>query len=111
MLVRVENLPGHRARQRAVSRRPRDVLQRDELVMQNAIRRGIRDGEVKFQAEPGEGIAVADSGLRLREQRLQALELCGARVLRRQLGRQALYGVLRDEDFLGFDAGPLELDG
>jgi hypothetical protein len=47
-------------RQRAVMRRPRDVIERDELHHQHAVMRGFGDGEMEVAAGPRVGVAIID---------------------------------------------------
>ena len=60
LTMRIQHAQRDRARERAISRRPRYVLQRDELVMQYAIARRVGDRKMELEAQAGEPVDVAD---------------------------------------------------
>ena len=92
------------------SRRPRDVLQRDELHHQHAVVRGLGDRQVEVAAR---------AGCRPRRRRssprpsasscLQPRDVGVGGVLGRELGGEAFDRALRVHDLGGGDAGEVEL--
>ena len=109
LAVHVDDVARHRRRQRPVARRPRHVLQRDQLGHQHAVVRRLGDRQVEVAARAGERVEVVDLVLSVLEQRPQFRDVRGGGVFGRKLCGHAFDAALRVHDLAHFDAGELEL--
>ena len=91
------------------SRRPRDVLQREQLRHQHAVVRGLGDREMEVAAGAGVGRRVVDDRFRLVEQARSFAMVGGGRVLGGELGGERLDRALRVHHLARADAGEVEL--
>ena len=72
LAVDVEDVMRELGRGGDVAARPGDVLERNELHHQDAVMRGLGDGEMEIARQAGEQVEIGQGGFRLREQAAQA---------------------------------------